>query len=256
MRTPVISLGAGVQSSTMLLMAAEGEFGEVPPLAVFADTQHEPAAVYEHLDWLEAQVAGRIEVARVSHGDLLEAATTGTFNPIPLYIDSPDGRGGVGRRQCTKEFKLFPIRRELRRRGFGEDNPVDMWVGISLDESLRMKATGLKWVQNTWPLIDRRMSRQDCLRWFGERYPDRQLAKSACVFCPYKRDREFALMRHEDPESFALAVAADEAMRDGVSGRRQYVSRSLRPLAEIRSVEDLGQQAFDFEAECEGMCGV
>jgi hypothetical protein len=46
-----ISLGAGVQSSVMALMAARGEIGPMPDCAVFADTQWEPAGVYEHLGW-------------------------------------------------------------------------------------------------------------------------------------------------------------------------------------------------------------
>lgn len=37
-RRPVLSLGAGVQSSAMALMAAEGRWGVVPELAIFADT--------------------------------------------------------------------------------------------------------------------------------------------------------------------------------------------------------------------------
>jgi hypothetical protein len=48
----VISLGAGVQSTTMALMAAHGELTPTPDFAVFADTGNEPAAVYEHLKWL------------------------------------------------------------------------------------------------------------------------------------------------------------------------------------------------------------
>lgn len=48
----VLSLGAGVQSTTMLLMAAAGELEPLPELAIFADTGWEPATVYEHLDWL------------------------------------------------------------------------------------------------------------------------------------------------------------------------------------------------------------
>src|SRR5690606_33579649 len=58
-RTPdlrVISLGAGVQSTTLILMAARGEFDVMPDCAIFADTQWEPKAVYEHLDWLEREV--------------------------------------------------------------------------------------------------------------------------------------------------------------------------------------------------------
>jgi hypothetical protein len=255
-RTPVISLGAGVQSSTMLLMAAEGRFGVVPELAIFADTLHEPKGVYEHLEWLREQVAGKIEIAVTSAGDLLEVATQRKFNPIPLYMRRPDGKGSVGRRQCTKEFKLYPIRHELRRRGFSEKNPVDMWVGISMDEIQRMKPTGLKWVTNSWPLIEARMSRTDCLSWFHERYPDRELAKSACVFCPYKRVRDWAEMRDRDPESWKAAVAADEAMRDAGEGREQFVSSSLVPLRELRTMEDEGQTTLDFNAECEGLCGV
>jgi hypothetical protein len=42
----VISLGAGVQSSTMALMAADGELPK-PDCAIFADTGNEPKAVYD-----------------------------------------------------------------------------------------------------------------------------------------------------------------------------------------------------------------
>jgi hypothetical protein len=35
----VISLGAGVQSSVMALMAAEGELTPMPDCAIFSDTQ-------------------------------------------------------------------------------------------------------------------------------------------------------------------------------------------------------------------------
>jgi len=41
----VLSLGAGVQSTTLALMAAHGEI-EPPDCAIFADTQWEPRAVY------------------------------------------------------------------------------------------------------------------------------------------------------------------------------------------------------------------
>ena len=38
----VLSLGAGVQSSAMALMAAKGEITPMPDCAIFADTQAEP----------------------------------------------------------------------------------------------------------------------------------------------------------------------------------------------------------------------
>ncbi len=48
----VLSLGAGVQSTTLALMIEKGEIPMVDA-AIFADTGAEPKAVYDHLDWLE-----------------------------------------------------------------------------------------------------------------------------------------------------------------------------------------------------------
>ena len=49
----VISLGAGVQSTALALIAAHGEIGPMPDCAIFADTQWEPQIIYDHLNWLE-----------------------------------------------------------------------------------------------------------------------------------------------------------------------------------------------------------
>src|SRR5207245_7574549 len=75
----ILSLGAGVQSTTVLLIALHGEFPERLNCAIFADTGWEPQAVYHHLDWLEGKAReGGIRVHRVSsgnlHQDLLDAA--------------------------------------------------------------------------------------------------------------------------------------------------------------------------------------
>ena len=51
-RLRVLSLGAGVQSTTLALLAVRGEIGPMPDCAIFADTGWEPRAVYEHLTWL------------------------------------------------------------------------------------------------------------------------------------------------------------------------------------------------------------
>ena len=60
MRSPqsltVISLGGGVQSSVMALMAGEGAFDRTPDCAVFADTHWEPPSIYAHLDWLASRL--------------------------------------------------------------------------------------------------------------------------------------------------------------------------------------------------------
>ena len=50
----MLSLGPGVQSTALALMAAHGEIGSMPDCAIFADTGWEPRAVHEHLAWLRS----------------------------------------------------------------------------------------------------------------------------------------------------------------------------------------------------------
>src|SRR6266550_8880108 len=86
----ILSLGAGVQSSTLLLMACEGELQI--DAAIFADTQWEPWWVYQHLDGLEkvAKAAG-IPIYRVTIGDLrADALANKTASWMPLYSVNPE----------------------------------------------------------------------------------------------------------------------------------------------------------------------
>ena len=70
----ILSLGAGVQSSTLALMAARGLVTPMPDCAIFADTGWEPAAVYTWLAWLETQLP--FPVHRVGDANLREQQVT------------------------------------------------------------------------------------------------------------------------------------------------------------------------------------
>ena len=228
-----LSLGAGVQSTTVLLLALDGR---LPPfdVVVFADTGDEPAAVYQHL----ARLGDVADIDTVSAGHLADTVHD-TFLPIPLY----DGHGGMGRRQCTYQFKLRPIRAHLHALA----EQVDLSVCISTDEYLRAKDANVKWCHNVFPLLDLGWSRTDCQAYLADRWPW-PVPRSACVYCPLKSDREWLDMREQQPDDWAAAVAFDEAARPF-----GYVHRSERPLATaILRPEDAGQLTL----ECEGMCGL
>lgn len=76
----VLSLGAGVQSSTLALMIAAGELEPID-CAIFADTQSEPRAVYDWLDYLQTKLP--FPVKRVTQGSLrqniLNSVRSGRF---------------------------------------------------------------------------------------------------------------------------------------------------------------------------------
>ena len=60
--SPGVSLGGGVQSSVMALMASQGAFDRLPDCAIFADTRWEPPSIYEHLAWLRDRLSFPLHV--------------------------------------------------------------------------------------------------------------------------------------------------------------------------------------------------
>lgn len=255
----VISLGAGVQSTTMALMAARGDIAPVD-CAIFADTGWEPQAVYQHLAWLEKQLP--FPIHRVERGnirdDLLRCAE-GHWTDVPAFVKNADGSIGIINRQCTKQYKIRPIRQKVRqllgieRRRSPDVSVVDQLIGISMDEAIRMKPSAEVWQTNIWPLIEMRMSRRDCLRWLAERqYPEPP--KSACIGCPFHSNDQWLGLT---PAEFAEAVEIDRAIRHSRSNGELYLHRQCVPLdrVDFSTAEDRGQLNL-FLNECEGMCGV
>jgi hypothetical protein len=267
-----ISLGAGVQSSTLALMAAHGEVGPMPQAAIFADTQAEPASVYTWLDWLEKQLP--FPVYRVTAGNLKnEALRVRTSRKgriyfrtaIPFFTKAHDGHiGKITHRTCTADYKIQPLMKCVRKLAGikrGQKTPgLVQWIGISMDELQRVKPSREPWAATRWPLIEQRMDRAACLRWMTSRgYPTPP--RSACTFCPFHSNAEWRHLQKNEPEAFAEAVEFDKACRNARQYSQltseAYLHRSCKPLDQIdfRSDVERGQLTF-WNDECSGMCGV
>lgn len=260
----VLSLGAGVQSTTLALMAAHGEI-EAPDCAIFADTQWEPRAVYEHLDRLEKLLP--FPVRRVTAGDIRQGiidrrnTTGGRYAAIPWHIRNQDGSSAMGRRQCSSEYKLEPIMREIRgllgvgRHSHIAPRSVEVLIGISRDEAHRMREPRQAYMRNVYPLVELGMRRYDCLLWL-QRHGYPEPSKSACIGCPFTDNARWRDRRANQPDEWADAVLADRQLRLGdARGMRgiEYMHRSCVPLDEVDfSVDD--RQLDMFGNECEGIC--
>ena len=230
-----LSLGAGVQSSTLLLLAVHGEI-EPFTAAVFADTGWEPSAVYRQVRRLRrlAEPAG-IPIIRVSAGNIRADALDPAhrFASIPLYCLSPQGRRGMARRQCTSEYKLKPIRAEIRRR-LGYPHPAripaglvaEMIIGISLDEIMRARDADVAYMRNTFPLLDLGWRRADC-RTYLDQHGLGDTPKSSCLGCPFHDDTFWTDLKTRHPGEWANVVAFDHAIRHG-SARATSAGHPLR----------------------------
>lgn len=294
----ILSLGAGVQSSTMALMAAAGKITPMPVAAVFADTGDEPQAVYEWLDWLAPRLP--FPVVCKSNGQSLSAHVFGAIDrhervsKPPLFtVPTPYvgifckicGREmgsdkypceeckasdfvrrevipeneGLLTRDCTRDFKISVIQRAVREiMAQRSAKKVIQWIGISLDETIRMKPSRVNYSTHRWPLIELRMTRHDCLRWMEHNGFPRP-PRSACVYCPHHSNAEWRRIRDEDPKGWARAVEFDAKIRTGIHKVRAkcFVHRDCVPLPEVDlSTDDERGQGLLWGNECEGMCGV
>ena len=242
----MLSLGAGVQSTVLALMACDGTLPGLDA-AVFADTGWEPDRVYAHLARVDAALrAAGVPLYRVSKGNLRrDAIDPGhRYASIPYFVRNPDGSEGMGRRQCTSEYKLAPIRRKAREllgasapdyRRVPKGRVIEQWIGFSADEVHRVSDKHrVSYLRPRYPLLDLGMSRTDCERWLKVRGWT-GVAKSACIGCPYHGNRQWRDLRDNDPVGWADAVEFDRAIRKGgardlpVNGEA-FLHRSRIPL--------------------------
>jgi len=273
----ILSLGAGVQSSTLLYMSALGELPRIDH-AIFADTGWEPRPVYE---WLaEMQEFARekgIPIHVVSKGDLRHDAAIGGatsksahhYAMLPIFTKNPD-TGELGKvmgRQCTSDYKVAVIQKKIRELiGLkkGQRSPkglvAEHWFGISQDEIRRTRLSPHDWVEYRYPLIedfDPPMTRQACIAWWNKKGLDAP-PRSSCIGCPFHRDSEWRWLKENDPAGWADAVEFDKQIRTGRGHRSEgYLHRSMKPLDEVdlRTSEEKGQMNM-FDNECAGVCGV
>jgi hypothetical protein len=264
-----LSLGAGVQSSALLVLGCTDDRVPKPDFAIFADTGDEPQYVYDYLDILTEYAADHgIKVVKAQKGRLSdwvrEHKSEGKrFASLPVFTKNDNGSYGMLRRQCTREFKVEPITQKVRellgyKPRFRVKERVRCMIGISLDEAQRMKESRIKWIKNTFPLIDLAIKREHCFKIMEDAGLPKP-KKSSCVFCPYHSDSYWQWMKDEHPEEFSKAVDFDNLIRDmTMRGVEQpaYLHNSCVPLKDVEFNAGDKNQVDMFNNECEGMCGV
>lgn len=275
----VLSLGAGVQSSTLALMI---EQGELPPIdvAIFADVKGEPKKVYDWLEYLKKKITSypiHVVTWRNLKQDILDASK-GEYKAFtaPFFTKNIEtGKKGMLRRQCTNSYKVQPVIQEIRRllglkkgekRKTGTQ--VELLMGISQDEIVRMRKNQLNYITNEYPLVDKKMTRKDCLQWLEDNfYPTPP--RSACTFCPYHSNKEWLDIKNGDQDEWKEIVEMDKAIRNQEKFKEKnknqkvideiFLHRSCLPIDEVDFENEKNKDQLDFNFgmlnECEGMCG-
>jgi len=258
----ILSLGAGVQSSTLLLMAEKGIIGPFN-CAIFADTGWESQATYQWLEWLKSTC--KTPIITVSNGNVLHHSMEANYKvakrdgfvnagiALPIYFSGGGLPSGMMHRQCTTNFKIIPIRREVRRllglipRQRAPKDAVEQIIGISLDEARRVRTSRERMTFLSYPLVNMGMTRHDCMNWLMRNaYPIPP--KSSCVGCPFHSNNEWREVL-KNPVEWKQAVELDNRIRSikGFKGNL-FLHRKCMPLEDVdfRTPEERGQMFFDF----------
>lgn len=264
----------------MALMAAHGEITPMPTAAVFADTQGEPKAVYEWLKWLTAQlpypviVTSKGSLAKESIRIARSKKTKQLYMKglIPAFVKNEEkiqmlwgeelqeSIGLLGRK-CTADYKVEVVAREVKKicgvkRGT-KKVIAHIWIGISTDEFDRKKPSRKAYLKNIHPLLEKNMSRDDCLSWM-KKYGYPEPPRSACLYCPFHSDKEWTRLKNGPQEEWDYIVEYERALQG--AARKQEALKGIPYLHE--TCQPINEVVFDkadgrkFTNECEGMCGV
>lgn len=211
----VLAWGCGTPSTTLGVMSALGYLEPLDAI-IHADTGFEATETVEMRDWYADWFCDHgLRVEIVSGGDIRQDGAVEHVH-VPFFTSD----GGPLQRQCTRWFKIDPAKRKIRELlGYHATKPphpgpgsVEQWFGFTLDEYSRLKDSRVQFIVNRFPLIENKMTRQDCVEYLeGHGLP--VPPKSACLCCPYRQASEWMHLREDCPEDWDAAVEFDRENR-------------------------------------------
>ena len=271
----VLSFGAGVQSTALLLMACDGtlkKLGYNIENVVFANTGDEPKRVLDHFYKMKEYAENYgLNVFMVRNGNIIEdvknfCATGKRLPMLPFFTrDIDTGVKGMMMRQCTTDYKIIPVNRKsklligiTKGKHVPKDTKIRKLIGISVDEYQRIKLSPNKWEENCYPLFDMGYDRLKCMQYI-ENILGYIPPSSECIICPFHSDEYWRNMKLNYKEDWEHAVSIDELLRSSSIQNKTniksklYLYRRAVPLKDAQLNE--GQQSL-FDNFCGGGCGL
>lgn len=261
-----ISYGGGVQSTALLVLAAQGQIdfrtflfanvgddSEDPATLAYVEKYAKPFAADHGIDLHELRRIRRDGSTETLHGRLTREGSRSL--PIPIRMSN----GAPGTRSCTADFKIKVVGRWLKANGASKDNKATVGIGISLDEIHRVNARiAMPYEIPAYPLLDHEppLRRGDCeriIRAAGLPVPP----KSACWFCPFHIPQVWAEMRRDRPELFEKSCQLEDLLnerRDVLGKDHVYLTRFGLPLLQAVRVAQDALPMGDDEACDNGAC--
>ena len=266
-----ISYGGGVQSSALIVLAAQGKLKDIIggdlTAALFSnvgdDSEHPKTLDYVRnimIPWSIENDVNVLELRKVDkYGNeitLLEKISDPDkkFLKIPARYPS----GAPASRHCTVDWKVRVLQKWLRENGATQDDPAIVSIGISTDEYQRANSkSDAKYEKRIFPLLELGLSRDDCINLIadaGLEVPP----KSSCYFCPFHTVKMWQDMRDNEPELFEKAAQLEDILHmksEKFGFKKLYLSRRVKPLREAFPEKEKNEEENFNDGECDsGFC--
>jgi hypothetical protein len=216
-----INFGCGQQSMAMMILAKRGvidfrtflfanvgDNSERPATLRYLEEYTKPYAAENGLDLtVLKRVMVRSGETRTLYDEITRPGSKAMKIPVKMANGAPASRS------CTVDYKIEVIGRELKRRGATPENQATIGIGISVDEIHRANRKAEPHEIITYPLLDLKMRRTDCVRLIedeGLPVPP----SSSCWFCPNHSIEAWHEQRRNEPELFEKACQLEEFMSD------------------------------------------
>jgi hypothetical protein len=222
-RLQVLSSGGGTQSNCMIVLAAQGLIPK-PDLIVMADTEYEASNVFEYQRQYIQPICDSMGVEYIiikksdwTHHDITFGDTDTVLPPFFTEYEGRTPSGKIGKQPgfCSDKWKREPIQKYLNDR-YGEKEltarGVDFWIGMSFEESRRVKYPSGKW-QKRYPLFEAEILRSQAIK-IVQDYGLPQPPRSACWMCPNRHNDEWQWMKDNVPQDFEKAVIFEKKLQE------------------------------------------
>ena len=247
-----LSLGAGVDTTAILLMP---DVMDQVDFVLFADTGGENPETYEYIEKYIKPYLEKIHKPMVIvHGEekvngelktIMEEAYLG-WKMIPVRF----------MRHCTDKWKIRPMNKYLKDNY--PDEKLRVIIGFAYDEIQRVNTTRWKDQEVWYPLIEKKMTRDDCVKYIVQQgYP--VPPKSGCFYCPFQRLDQWKNLRFNHPDLWERAVELEKNGSNYPEMTLSNFRKKGKPLTLEEVDKNLGKSLYDYgidpaDEECSGAC--
>lgn len=222
----ILSHGLGQDSMTEYVLNWEKY-----DLIIFSDTGNEQNETIQYLDYLVKSMSIEQEARFI----ILSSNYLG--NIYDYYFQKKIVPMVWKNRDCTDKFKIRPIRHFLRGRRsdpakggiFDKSCVFEMAIGINYSEADRMRglpqpensrlfSTDVKYIFNSYPLVEQKIKRGDekkILLEAGVLIP----VKSGCKICPFTTKKGFDNLKVNDPVGYQQVI---DLMKNSTANKDIY----------------------------------